>query len=140
MEGEIAGEGLPSSGKILCPFEYLLKKDEPMSDKVLPPLSQADPVKAWQPWEPTAADPWNLKWAGHLYRRAGFGGNPTELHEAVTKGWPATLDGFLKPDPAELTVWENLVKANGYVMAKSTFDLRAWWVYNILWSEFPLTE
>jgi hypothetical protein len=111
-----------------------------MSNEVLPPLSQADPVKAWQPWEPTAADPWNLKWAGHLYRRAGFGGSPKELHEAVTKGLSATLDGFLKPDPAELTAWESQVKANGASTARTTFQLRAWWIYNILWSEFPLKE
>jgi uncharacterized protein (DUF1800 family) len=111
-----------------------------MSDKALPPLSQVDPVKAWQPWEPTAADPWNLKWAGHLYRRAGFGGTPAELRVAITNGLPATLGRFLKPDPAELMAWENLVKSTGPGRAQSTFQLRAWWLYNILWSDFPLAE
>jgi len=39
------------------------------------PLDKIDPVAAWQPWEPDAKQPWNLQWAGHLARRAGFGAN-----------------------------------------------------------------
>src|SRR5271170_6667703 len=79
-----------------------------MAPSSLPPLDKVDPVKAWQPWEPTKTDPWNLKWAGHLYRRAAFGGSPDELKAAIKKGHTATINllyegelraaGFYKPD------------------------------------------
>ena len=44
-----------------------------MPPTVPPPIDKVDPARAWQPWEPGAKDPFNLKWAGHLFRRAGFG-------------------------------------------------------------------
>ena len=52
----------------------------------------ARPVEAWRPWEPDAKNAWNLKWAGHLFRRAGFGANYSELREAIRRGLPATLE------------------------------------------------
>ena len=71
-----------------------------MSTNELPPLSQLDPTQAWQPWRPTAQEPWDLKWAGHLYRRAGFGAPRTRLREAVGQGFEATLERILEGDPA----------------------------------------
>ena len=44
-----------------------------------PPLDQIDPAEAWQPWRPSAADPWGRKWAAHLYRRAAFGPSRDDL-------------------------------------------------------------
>ena len=65
----------------------------------LPSLEKLDPVDAWKPWQPDAKNPWNLKWAGHLYRRAAFGAGLRELREAVTRGLPATLDRLLDGEP-----------------------------------------
>jgi len=31
-------------------------------------LDDIDPAEAWRPWRPSAGDPWNRKWAAHLYR------------------------------------------------------------------------
>jgi len=36
-------------------------------------LDRVDPEQAWQAWEPEPRDPWNSRWAGHLFRRAAFG-------------------------------------------------------------------
>ena len=32
-----------------------------------------DPRRAWEPYRPTADNPWDLRKVGHLYRRAAFG-------------------------------------------------------------------
>ena len=64
-----------------------------------PPLDQIDPAEAWQPWQPTADDPWGRKWAAHLYRRAGFGPSRAELLEAERLGLQGTLDLLLKGGP-----------------------------------------
>ena len=49
-------------------------------------LDQIDPDESWQPWQPTAADPWGRKWAAHLYRRAAFGASRAYLLEAEGLG------------------------------------------------------
>jgi len=113
-------------------------------------LSLLDPVEAWQPWAPSPKDPWNLKWAGHLYRRAGFGGSPTELNEAVARGLPATLDLLLtgKPDADALeqvliTVGRRAAESGNDLanrLGEQGFDLRAWWVYAMLNGGCPAHE
>ena len=50
------------------------------------------PRPAWQPWQPTAGDPWGRKWAAHLYRRAAFGPSRDDLLEAERLGLQGTLD------------------------------------------------
>ena len=45
-------------------------------------LNDIDPAEAWQPWQPSSNDPWNRKWAAHLYRRAAFGASREDLLEA----------------------------------------------------------
>ena len=69
-----------------------------------PTLDQIDPAEAWQPWQPTAADPWGRKWAAHLYRRAAFGSSRDELLEAERLGLEGTLDLLCegRPDATEV--------------------------------------
>jgi uncharacterized protein (DUF1800 family) len=120
-----------------------------MAFHTLPPLDQLDPIQAWQPWEPTQADPWNLKWAAHLYRRAAFGGSPIELKTAVEKGHAATIDLFVQGE-ARAKNLENFLDTEGLKVAKryqpgqfgsrEPFELRAWWLYCMLNSGHPLRE
>ena len=59
-----------------------------------PSLSDVDP-SAWEPWSPAADDPWSLKWAGHLYRRAAFGQaapGPSFQEAGSTRGPGVTID------------------------------------------------
>jgi uncharacterized protein (DUF1800 family) len=112
-----------------------------MPDTTLPPLDRVDPVQAWQPWEPTAADPWNLKWAGHLYRRAAFGATLAELREAVSQGPKATLERLLQGHPNAEDMERSLEGAGSYLTSQNNaFQLRGWWVYVILNSPHPLRE
>lgn len=113
-----------------------------MSDARLRPTKELDPVEVWEPWQPSADDPWNLKWAGHLYRRAGFGGTPTELRDAVKQGHAATLDRLLGGDPAINAGWEKLLADLGEkaAVANGAYQLRSWWLYAILNTPHPLQE
>jgi hypothetical protein len=54
-------------------------------------LNQVDPKAAWQPWTPGAGQPFDAKWAGHLFRRAAFGANPDEVRKSVRDGFDDTL-------------------------------------------------
>ncbi|HEV3256022.1 MAG TPA: DUF1800 domain-containing protein [Gemmataceae bacterium] len=112
-----------------------------MAKTAPPPLDQVDPVKAWQPWEPDAANPWNLKWAGHLYRRAGFGATLAEQRQAVKEGLDATFDRLFRTD-AEAEERYQFLSLNGQRVAaqNNPSQLRGWWVYTMLNTLQPARE
>jgi hypothetical protein len=114
---------------------------EAVMSKKLPPLDRIDPAGAWQPWRPDADQPWNLRWAGHLLRRAAFGGNLDELRQAVRDGLPATLDRLLQGAP-EAAGYESLLADTGSSIAKGGDEsaLRGWWLYAMLNGGHPLRE
>ncbi|HZY84764.1 MAG TPA: DUF1800 domain-containing protein [Gemmataceae bacterium] len=110
-----------------------------MAPPALPPVDKIDPARAWQPWQPSAADPWGPKWAGHLYRRAAFGGNLTELRRAVAAGHTATIDLLMKGEPKAAGLYPSLTQW-GREFSKEIGNLRGWWVYFMLNGGHPLRE
>ena len=85
-----------------------------------PTLDQIDPAEAWQPWQPTAADPWGRKWAAHLYRRAAFGASREDLLEAERLGPQGTLDLLFQGRPDATEVLETLVDVGRIAAARRT--------------------
>jgi Protein of unknown function (DUF1800) len=105
-------------------------------------LDQVDPALAWQPWQPTAADPWGRKWAAHLYRRAAFGASREELREAERLGFDGTLDLLCQGRDYAAEVMETLVDV-GRIAAdddEGGDQLRGWWLYCVLQGGHPLRE
>jgi uncharacterized protein (DUF1800 family) len=134
-----------------------------MAPSALQSLDELNPVDAWKPWEPTDKEPFNQKWAGHLYRRAGFGATLTELREAEKRGLAATIDLLIKGEPGadELAIWLNDAgfkekKDEGGGMGTGAgsrarykpnffgqfdaYEIRAWWLYCMLFGKHPLRE
>jgi uncharacterized protein (DUF1800 family) len=109
-----------------------------MAPPALPSVDKLDPARAWQPWQPSAADPWNLKWAGHLYRRAAFGANLGELRRAVAAGHTATIDLLMKGEPKAKGLYPALTQMGRQI--KDIAQLRGWWVYCMLHGGHPLLE
>src|SRR5689334_19685908 len=106
------------------------------------PLEKIDPNEAWQPWQPTAADPWGRKWAAHLYRRAAFGANREELAEAERLGPDGTLALLLRGRPEADGLASTLVDIGRVAAAHDDggSQLRGWWLYCMLQSGHPLRE
>jgi hypothetical protein len=113
-----------------------------MPEPALAPLDHVDPAQAWQPWQPDAEHPFDLKWAGHLYRRAAFGASLADLKAAVARGLPATLDQLLKGDPDKAAGFEYLLARDGEKIARenNAGSLRAWWLYAMHRTPHPLRE
>lgn len=103
-----------------------------------PAARSIDPAWAWAPYEPDAERPWNLVRAGHLYRRAAFGGNWSQLQQALGDGPQRSIDKLLEPD-ADLAEFNRTY--DGYAStAGGAADLRAWWLRRMILTPHPLLE
>jgi len=111
----------------------MLAKDQ--ADKPL------DPDWAWSPYRPDAQRPWNLPRAGHLYRRAAFGADWSQLQQAVVDGPQRTVERLLTPE-GDVDAFNG--KFDRYAAAsagsESADGLRPWWLMRMMQSPHPLLE
>jgi hypothetical protein len=111
-------------------------------------LERLEPADAWAPWEPTANDPWNRKWAGHLFRRAAFGPSWPELEAALQDGPGASVDRLLEGgegqddfDRVMDTLAPDLSQLQGQLVPGANDDLlQAWWLHRMIQTTHPLRE
>jgi len=100
-----------------------------------------DPAWAWAPFVPDARRPWDLRLAGHLHRRAGFGGTWSELRESLADGPQKSIARLLRP-AGDLAAFEQTFAAADAQAARSgsAEGLRAWWLLRMLQTPHPLLE
>jgi uncharacterized protein DUF1800 len=102
---------------------------------------EVDPQWAWKPFDPCAKQPWNLRWAGHLYRRAAFGATWKQLQQALADGPQKTVDHLLHPKldidgfDKELGEYESSA-----AKSESAEGIRAWWLRRMILTPHPLLE
>jgi uncharacterized protein (DUF1800 family) len=108
---------------------------------VSPSTREIEPKDAWQPWAPTAGEPWDRARAAHLYGRAAFGAGPAELGAAERDGYAVTLARVLEGS-AGFVERDRLLEAQGRSIARrdNAFELRGWWLYTMLHTLHPLRE
>jgi uncharacterized protein (DUF1800 family) len=95
----------------------------------------------WEPFEPSADDPWDQAKVAHLHRRAGFGGTHAELERDLKEGPPASIERFLnprKPTSEETQIVESLKQ--GVLESRDDERSKAWWLYRFLYDPDPLRE
>jgi len=104
-------------------------------------LSRVDPEWAWSPYTPHAKQPWTRALAAHLYRRAGFGVNSSQLDEAV-KLQPSELVKKLIAADEESDDFRSEIEdlAQTILSGGSATNLSAWWLYRLLDTPDPLLE
>ena len=98
------------------------------------------PDRPFEPYRPTADDPWDVRKAGHLLRRAGFGATPESLAMAVASNPTAAVSGLLNFDPTDDPLDRLLSDAAGLVTVKDPDNAADWWVYRILHTPRPAQE
>jgi uncharacterized protein (DUF1800 family) len=102
--------------------------------------ARIDPHWAWQRYRPDAQAPWDVRKAGHLYRRAAFGATLAELDAAVDAGPDRAVEQLLRgrPDPEGDAVWTTMSRA--IRQSNNGEQLPALWLYRMLYSTHPLRE
>ncbi len=98
---------------------------------------------AWEPYKPTAENPWDLRKVGHLYRRAAFGGTWAELQQALADGPEKAVDRLLSGGPAS----PDFDRTSDFMASEKSLPaetpgvrLAAWWLSRILRTPHPLRE
>jgi uncharacterized protein (DUF1800 family) len=87
----------------------------------------------WTPYEPTAADPWDLRKVAHLHRRAGFGPTWATLQRDLKDGPATSVDRLLHPAALapDLEQIEDGLR-QGAMHVRSSDRLKAYWLHRIL--------
>src|SRR5947209_4002218 len=91
-----------------------------------------DPRWAWEPYEPSAKHPSDLRKVCQLSRRATFGATLDEMEAALKSGPQQTIDQVLRGGAeAQTDVARSMVQS--IVRANNGQQLRAWWLYRMLY-------
>ncbi len=95
----------------------------------------------WSIYVPTDDQPWNLRRAHHLHRRAGLGANWRLLQRDLADGPDAAVGHLLAGDRPvdDFDSLQNLI-GEAAVGSGDINRLKAWWFYRMLFSGDPLTE
>jgi hypothetical protein len=105
--------------------------------------SLPNPTWAWSPYVPDARRPWDLRRAGHLYRRAAFGASWGQLQQALRDGPARTVDRLLRPE-GDLSAFDRTFDA--YEAAAIDPDTATadtfceWWLRRMIQTPHPLQE
>ena len=103
-------------------------------------MTAIEPRTAWERYRPSPENPWDLKKAGHFYRRAAFGASLEELQTAVGAGPERTITALLqgRADGDADTLWTTMSRS--LAEANNGAQLSALWLYRMLYSPHPLRE
>jgi uncharacterized protein (DUF1800 family) len=104
-------------------------------------MKEIDPGWAWKRYQPSPENPWDLRKAGHLYRRASFGATWFELQAALASGPDRAIEDLLKGGPGQEEFDRKTAPlAESIAAANNGPQARAWWLYRMLYSPHPLAE
>ncbi|MDB5311232.1 MAG: hypothetical protein JWO38_5434 [Gemmataceae bacterium] len=102
-----------------------------------------DPKTAWEPYKPSADNPWDVRKVGHLYRRTGFGATRAELEAGVADGYEKVLGRVLAGEPESA----DFGRTSEYMSSERSMPpgapqqrLSAWWLDRMLKTAHPLRE
>jgi len=104
-------------------------------------LNSVSPELAWEPFNPTRRQRWDVAKAAHLYRRAAFG-VPWDVIEAAVAATPVEVVQRLMQGQNGLSQFENDVErlTTGTLESNNPNELRGLWMYRLLNSPHPLQE
>jgi uncharacterized protein (DUF1800 family) len=101
--------------------------------------STIDPHWAWAPYRADAQRPWDLRRAGHLYRRAAFAANWDQLQRALVEGPQRTIDRLLEP-AGDVAAFQQTYDEYEATAGDDGDNVSQWWLRRMIDSPHPLLE
>ena len=89
---------------------------------------------------PSASQPWNVRRAGHLLRRAGFGASYQRLTDALAHSPAQVIAGLFDFDPTVDPLNDVLDQLQGFISFKELKPVQEWCFYRMLNNQHPLQE
>lgn len=104
-------------------------------------MNDIDPKWAWSEYSPSPDSPWDMRAAAHLYRRAGFGANRSQLTKVVEEGPIAAVERLMAAteEPRDFLAEVDSL-ANASLATGNPKRLSAWWAYRMLSTPAQLLE
>ena len=99
-----------------------------------------DEKTAWQPWQPSDQEPWDIKRAAHLVRRSGFGATMDELQSMVRAGVSQSIEQLFSMTDRQ--AFDESLAPMERVLASSQDprQLATWWLLRMLQTPCQLLE
>ncbi len=95
----------------------------------------------WEPYKPSARNPWNLHKVGHLYRRAAFGANWNELQVGLELGPDKLIDKLVKGGTGLADFEKETLRWGASIRKVNNAPQSSeWWLYRMLYTPHPLKE
>src|SRR5262245_31561959 len=82
---------------------------------------------------------WTRDAAAHLYRRAGFGGTPSEIDALYARGLGGAVSWFVDYESIDRSAYETALAARNYNLERLT-GLQQWFLDRMAFSPRPLEE
>jgi uncharacterized protein (DUF1800 family) len=106
-----------------------------------------DPRRAWEPFTPSAEEPWDEARVAHLHRRAGFGAHWCQVVRDTAEGFEASLARVLEgethgPDGRAASAFDEIVEAmvDSARRRPAIQRVQLLWLFRMLFTPFPLAE
>ncbi|WP_339730497.1 DUF1800 domain-containing protein [uncultured Gimesia sp.] len=99
----------------------------------------------WREYRPTKKTPWNLRRVVHLHRRSGFAATWNELQRDLQDGPQASINRVMNGTTCEKTYPEDFERMSASIAEEAVRSnqpdrLKAWWLFQMLFTTDPLTE
>jgi uncharacterized protein (DUF1800 family) len=106
-----------------------------------PAARAIDPAWAWADYRPDSERPWDLRRAGHLYRRAAFGASWSQLQQALRDGPARTIDRLLRPDASHFNRTFDEDETSAIDPDADSIEVPiTWWLRRMIQTPHPLLE
>ncbi|MDG2014004.1 MAG: DUF1800 domain-containing protein [Pirellulaceae bacterium] len=99
-----------------------------------------DPKQAWKPWQPSTSQPWDLRRAAHLLRRAEFGTPIRELEVCVKAGYSKTVDRVFSVAPSVAFDQSMQSMEKALSSSQDPRQLAVWWLLRMVQTPCQLLE